>query len=365
MFFPAALRPAVHRFALLAGLLLAATPTLLAGPPRRYALPTESPETPVALLSAGHTTYLVTEHSVFRREGRRFVRHYQSAAPIRCALATDTALWLGTRQGLQQLRLRTWQPQTLPATEAAAQAPITALFRDAAGTTWATADGYGAYTLHAGRLESQLNVPTLNAGLATADSAVWLGTNIGLYRQHRGQWTRYNEEGVANHEIPDNIVEQLLLDNGGNLWVLMSEGISVFEAKSHAADGESHLPTVRYLGRPGNAVHSVAYLPGQGHVFATAMGLLLLPARPNAELMDFEPATDQRATPQVLLPLVLPGAATGPALLQVDAQRRVWVARAGEVSVWSAKAFRQATQPAPKPNASSASAAARPAGAGL
>ncbi|PJJ59701.1 hypothetical protein [Hymenobacter chitinivorans] len=326
-------------------LLLTAAPPLWAGPPRRYAL--ESQERPVALLSAGRTTYLITEHSIYQRQGRQFVRRYQSPALIRCALATDTLLWLGTQEGLRQLPTATWQAQPLPAAETAAQAPITTLVQDAAGTIWVGAAGYGVFQLQHGHLLSQLSIPTINAGLVTADSSVWLATNLGLHRWQHQRWTRYNEEGVANHEIPDNIVEKLLPDNRGNVWVVMSSGISVFARPGAAEAGEEHLPTVRFIGRPGNDIYSVTYVPGQGHVFATAMGLLLLPAQPSGELAGLEPATttDKIETPQLLHALTLAGAATAPGLLQMDAHRHLWVVQAGEVSEWSTKAFRKATQP--------------------
>ena len=341
-------RPLTARLALVFCLLLAGPAAGLAGPPR-YAV--AGHERPVALLAAGRATYLVTEHGVWRREGRQFVRRYQSAAPLRCALAADSGgLWLGTQQGLLRLSGRTWQARPLALPAPAGPAPITALLQDAAGTVWVGVGGYGLYQLVGGEWQSQLRIPTVNAGVATADSAVWVATNIGLYRWQRGEWTRYNEEGVANHEIPDNLVENLLPDNGGRLWVLMSEGISVFEpAARPGAGGEAHLPTVRFLGRPGNEVYSVADVPGQGHLFATAMGLLLLPAPAGGELPHFEPdpATDKVETPRVLVPLTLPGTpAAGPRLLHVDARQRVWVVSPGEVQVWRARAFRRATQPA-------------------
>lgn len=325
-------------------------PTLLARGPR-YPVPGQ--EAPVALLTAGRATYLVTAQSVFELAGRQFVRRYQSAAPIRCALAADSGgLWLGTQQGLLRLGTQEWRARPLALPAPAAPAPITALLRDAAGTVWVGALGYGVYQLRGGALQSQLRVPTVNAGLATADSSVWLATNIGLHRWQHGEWTRYNEEGVANYEIPDNLVERLLLDNAGSLWVLMSEGISVFEEAARRGAEAAHLPTVKYFGRPGNEVYSVIYLPGQGHVFATGMGLLLLPAQPRGELAHFEPTTDRVEAPQVLVPLSGPALpAAGARLLQVDARQRIWVVSPGEVSVWRARDFQRA-QPAPaKPGA--------------
>ncbi|MVN78835.1 hypothetical protein GO988_21095 [Hymenobacter sp. HMF4947] len=327
-------------------LLLTTTYTALARPPRRYVVPGH--ELPVALLTAGKATYLVTEHSVFRQQGRAFVRHYQSAAPISRALVTDSLLWLGTQQGLVRLGTHSWQarPLVLPG---AGPAAITALFRDAAGELWVGATGQGVYKLRGDELQSQLRIPAVNAGLATADSSVWIATNIGLYRWQHQAWTRYNEEGVANHEIPDNIVENLLLDTSGSLWVLMSEAISVFESAAQSGASEAHVPTIKYLGRPGNEVYSVAVIAGQGHIFATAMGLLLFPPQPRGELAHVEPSSDRIETPQMLIPLTgLELAAPGACLIQVDSRQQVWLASPGEVRVWSVQAFRKAMRPASK-----------------
>lgn len=329
-----------------AWLLLAGAYPAAARPPRRY--PVAGQELPVALLQAGKATYLVTEHCVFRQEGRAFVRHYQSAASISRALLADSLLWLGTQQGVVRLSLQTqpWRARPLPLPGGAA--PITALFGDATGALWVGATGQGVYQLVNGELQNQLRIPAVNAGLATADSAVWIGTSIGLYRWQHQTWTRYNEEGVANHEIPDNIVENLLLDTSGSLWVLMSEGISVFGPAAPGME-EAHVPTIKYLGRPGNAVYSVAVVPGQGQVFATAMGLLLLPPQPRGELAHVEASADRVETPQMLVPLPALGLPPpGPRLVQVDARQQVWLVSPGEVQVWSPQAFRQATLPAAK-----------------
>ncbi|UOQ69399.1 hypothetical protein [Hymenobacter volaticus] len=331
-------------FTLTLSLLLAGNPTrLLAGGPVRYRVAGQ--EKAVALLMAGKATYLVTEQTVWRRRGRQFVPVYRSTAPIHCALLTDTTLWLGTQQGLLQVSTHSGQARPLTPAGPSVAAPITALLQDATGAVWVGVAGYGVYQQVQGAWQAQLRIPTLNAGLATVDSAVWIATNIGLYQWHKQQWTRYNEEGVANHEIPDNIVEKLLPDGSGNMWVLMSEGISLF-AKPSAA-GDAPLSTVKYLGRPGNEVYSVAYLPGQGYLFATTLGLLLLPAElPSPGHSSAPAAPDQVQSWSALVPVALPGSTTAPDLLHVDARHRVWVLQPGQVSVWRRKGFPAAAQPA-------------------
>ena len=314
--------------------LLVLLPHILQARPPGTRYPVAGREKPVALLHAGRETYLVTQQSVFRLEHRQFVRRYRSAAPIQRALATDTSLWLGTRRGVELLDRRRLTGRHLSLPSAADSARITALLRDATGAVWLGADGYGVFRLAGRGPEPMLRTPAINAGLATADSSVWIGTNIGLSRWQHGQWTRYNEEGVANNEIPDNLVEQLLADNRGNLWVLMSAGVSVF-----AGGGGAEPPTVKFIGRPGNAVRSVAYAAGTGYLFATDMGLLLLPDQGAGSFARFAPTSDKVEDKALLVALAAPPAA--PALAQVDARQRVWLAAPDAVTVLTAREFRQ------------------------
>lgn len=323
---------------------------LAAGRPAQASGPTsylvEGQEKPVALLASGAATYLITEHSVLELKGRQFVRRYRSEVLIRCALALpDTALWLGTQRGAVRLNTRQFGVRRVALPSPAAAAPIAGLCRDAAGAVWLGAVGYGVFRLAGHEVENRLSAPSVSALLATADSSVWIGSSLGLDRFQHQQWTRYNEEGVANFEIPDNIVEKLLPDNAGNLWVLMSAGISVFPGGGGPTPlAPTELPTATFIGRPGNEVFSVAYLPGLGRVFATAMGPLLLPDAPAGPFVSFEPASTDKVEPkQLLVPLNLPGAGQ-PRLVQLDARQRVWVVSTGQVQVWRGPDFRRLAQ---------------------
>ncbi|MDB5269592.1 MAG: hypothetical protein JWP58_2632 [Hymenobacter sp.] len=337
--FFAPLRPA-----LLSVLLLSLAGTIAARPRPHYAV--AGHETPVALLHAGKATYLVTERSVFRLEGAQFVRKAQTAQAIQCAALADTVLWLGTRAGVLRLNTATFRPRPVALPEAGAAANITALFRDARGSVWVGANGYGVFRWANGAFTQELKTPSINGGAATADSSVWIATSIGLSHKQHADWTRYNEEGVANQEIPDNIVEKLLPDNAGNLWVVMSDAICVFEAAGQRGAAEAELPTVKFLGRPGNEVFSVAALPGEGRLFATAMGLLLLPNEP-ASLASFAPSTDKVEPKRLLVPLpALPGAGN-PVLIEVDKQQRLWLVSTEGVTVLTAKEFHRFAQAHP------------------
>lgn len=348
------------RSGLLLGLLLGPVLGLWARPRPHYAI--EGNERPVALLHPGKATYLVTQRSIFQLDGRQFVRKYQGSEVIQCAAAVDTVLWLGTQQGLLVLNTRRFQSRPVALPGLATPPNVVALFTDAGGALWVGANGLGVFRWAHGAFIQELNTPAINAGLATADSSVWIATNIGLSRKKGTEWTRYNEEGVANHEIPDNIVEKLLPDNAGNLWVVMSEGLCVLEGLGRHVAAEAELPSVKFLGRPGNEVYGVAYLRGAGRLFATAMGLLLLPTGPAKRFDDFAPAADQVEDKQLLVPLPAPpggprpgAVARRPYLVQVDAHERVWLVSAGDITVLTAKQLQvfihsaQANQPLNSP----------------
>ncbi|MDO7848934.1 hypothetical protein Q5H92_21390 [Hymenobacter sp. M29] len=303
-------------------------------------------EKPVALLHAGRATYLVTERSVFRLEGRSFVRKQQLSQPIQCAAATDTALWLGTRAGVQSVSTASFKMHQLPLPGPDAAPSITAVFRDARGAMWVGANGPGVFRWAGNAFTQELHTPAINGGVATADSAVWIATSIGLSRKQGAEWTRYNEEGVANHEIPDNIVEKLLPDNAGNLWVIMSDAICVFEHNGQRGAAEEELPTVKFIGRPGNELTGVAAVPGLGRLFATAQGLLLLPNEP-AGFASFAPATDKVEPKRLLVLVALPADAGNPVLLETDKQQRLWLVGAEGVAVLTGKELRRLAQGVP------------------
>ncbi|MBO2008479.1 hypothetical protein [Hymenobacter negativus] len=316
---------------LFSALLLLSWSTLLPAKPRpHYAVPGN--EKPVALLHSAKSTYLVTAHSVFRLEGHEFVRKQQFNQLIQCAALADTALWLGTRTGVQNVNTVSFKTHTLrlPGTDAAPS--ITAVFRDARGAMWVGANGQGVFRWANNVFTQELHTPAINGGVATADSSVWIATSIGLSRKQGTEWTRYNEEGVANHEIPDNIVEKLLPDNAGNLWVIMSDAICVFENGGQRGAAEEELPTVKFIGRPGNEVTGVVAVSGAGRLFATAQGLLLLPNEP-AGFASFTPSTDKVEPKRLLRPVTLPTNAGNPMLLEVDKQQRLWLASESGITV--------------------------------
>ncbi len=240
-----------------------------------YALPDTAE--PVELFLAPKNTFLITATGIYKQERKEFLKKYAATARINCAAEDDSVFWLGTQAGLFRVNKKTYTSKLVSLPLENPQPRITTILKDYAGTVWVGAEAYGVYQFINNTFEKVLGAFPVNAGRATPDSSVWIGTHTGLYRYQQQKWVRYNEEGVSNYEIPDNIVDKLLVDNNRNLWVVLSEGLTVFEAQSPTSPGHGHVPAVKFIGKPQNPVYSVVYVKQRGYVFATGMGLLFLP----------------------------------------------------------------------------------------
>jgi signal transduction histidine kinase/ligand-binding sensor domain-containing protein len=193
------------------------------------------------------------------------------------ALAEDRQgrLWIGTEAGLA-----VWQKEHLDAVGAAAELagkPITSLCNDRKGTIWIGAKGAGLFGLRGGQLlqvhdpifENLLKDP--HCLLVDHEGRLWVGAGEDsvLYRKGE-QWQRYRlprhlarnyisslaegtdgtvwagsvSEGLfqfkhgklvafnASSGLSDNLVEALLVDREGKLWVGTHEGLNRLRPKN-------------------------------------------------------------------------------------------------------------------------------------
>jgi hypothetical protein len=229
---------------------------------KTYALP--AGESPVALLESGRRTWLFTQKSILERQRNHFVRKLEVSGTIACAVTRENELWLGTDSGIVAVNPDTYASRRVPLPAGEAYPSITTLFHTPAGAFYAGAADYGVFAYDPSGFRKVLGVAPVNTGLATPDSSAWIGTHTGLHHFKNGQWTRYTEEGVANFEIPGNIVDKLLDDGSGNLWVITTDGIGVLNRGPRAAGDHGHLPSVKFIGKPGNQVYGVQYLAERG-----------------------------------------------------------------------------------------------------
>ncbi|WP_147275590.1 hypothetical protein [Adhaeribacter pallidiroseus] len=306
----------------------------------------ENTGNPIDLYFSAKKTFLITTNGIYEREEKKFLKKYTARGAIICALEDDSVFWIGTPTGLLRVNKKTFKstPVQLPFDDR--QPQITTILKDYAGTIWVGAEAYGVYKLQKGTFEKVLGVFPVNAGAVTSDSSVWIGTNTGLHQWKNNQWVRYNEEGVTNFEIPDNVVDKLKVDNKNNLWAVLSEGVTVFEAKSRAFTQEGHIPAVKFIGKPNNTIYSIIYVENQGYVFATAMGLLLLPEN-KGQLPPLEQSStsDIVADNQLLYSIKMPGSNSAlnssahPLLLKTAKRSKIWLIDNQGIQVFTNKDF--------------------------
>jgi signal transduction histidine kinase len=192
------------------------------------------------------------------------------------ALAEDSEgrLWVGTEAGL--VIFQNGHLDNFNATGALAGKPITSLFSNRKGTTWIGAKGAGVFSLRGGQLD-QVHDPVFNdllqdphCLLVDHEGRIWVGAGDDsvLYREGE-QWRRYRfprhlarhyvsalaedpdgtvwagsvSEGLfqfrhgklvavnASSGLSDNLIETLLVDHEGKLWVGTHGGLNRLRPK--------------------------------------------------------------------------------------------------------------------------------------
>ena len=141
---------------------------------------------------------------------------------------------------------------------------------------WVSSDFGGVYSLSL-TMDSmflRLMTPVINDINTTADSCFYVATNIGLYKYipNQNAWIKYNEEALSGYEMPDNIMEKIMVDNASNIWVLMPDNISFLKFGEYH---EVHIPSFQYLGDKETRLLSVNTYK-MGYILATTKGILYL-----------------------------------------------------------------------------------------
>lgn len=200
------------------------------------------------------------------------------------ALAEDTEsrLWIGTESGL--VLWHDGRPAPLNDAAQFRGKPITALFRDREGNMWLGATGAGVFQFQAGkfvrltdesvegllqdphcllvdqkrriwigagddfvlcrdgnewrryRIPRHLARPYISALAEEPDGTVWAGSvSEGLFQFRGGKLAVFN----ASSGLSDNLVESLLADRQGNLWVGTDSGLNRLRRKILFAFGQN------------------------------------------------------------------------------------------------------------------------------
>lgn len=213
-------------------------------------------------------------------------------------------LWIGCDNALYIIYGKNKHQEKIDYDNLVIKSPVRSITADPSGNILIGTEMNGLYRICNKRSEKLNDFLTLNCIAVTSDSSIWAGTNTGLYRFHGQQKTQYMEEGVANFEIPDNLVENLIVDKTTNLWVIMSDAICKFSIKNDrkTSSDQSHIASLTYVGKPNNKVLHIESLKGTGLIFSTTSGLLLLSSETSdIDVIDSEREFDIIKTPKVLV----------------------------------------------------------------
>ena len=241
--------------------------------------------------------YILTQKKAYKLSKGKMELFYESNTPLYCLFVDDSSVWIGVDNGVLVFQIKNKLKSFFKIDTTVATCKIVTIFKNADQHIYIGSDAYGLYAYRANDVPEKISTMfPINKGVATADSTIWVGTDVGLFRKRKNEWVRYNEEGVSNFEIPDNIVQNLVVDNTGLLWVLMRNGLAVIEtvnskdlkkSKSHSHEDEhGHIPSKEYLGRTQNSIYDVHYYKNKGYLFATDMGMLYLPTYKNEEVVE-------------------------------------------------------------------------------
>ncbi len=279
---------------------------------------------------------------LYRLRDGRVLHRYDAAEGLpsshvrTLARSVDGSLWIGTRQGVSQLRGGTIQPlqtQGMPRT-------LVHALLETEGVLWIGASS-GLYRYAGGKAE-RIALGNAEEGarqvlalyLDVAEKALWASTDRGLYRLRGGEVAHVGlEQG-----LPVDAVFQMVVDSRGSAWLGSNRGVLRMDhARLNAvADGhEATLAVDLYGSRDGMASSqgnggsgTSTLLANDGSVwFATGEGAAVV--RP-ARLQRFR----TQSSPAVVIEKVMadgqPLAFTGPGVVVVPANtRRLAVTYAG------------------------------------
>ena len=147
---------------------------------------------------------------------------------------------------------------------------------DSYGIIWVYSPFGGVYSLQRdeNKFLSRLTAPVVNDLKVSADSCIYAATNVGLFRYNAKQniWIKYAEEGIGGYEMPDNIIESILIDTKSNVWVIMPEHISFI---GYGNRDEVHVPSFDYLGDKETKLMGINNFRS-GYLMITTKGVLFL-----------------------------------------------------------------------------------------
>ncbi len=226
--------------------------------------------------------YCITRNEIYKIEKARLI--LLQTFPFVCneaAVYKDTIL-LATDSGIK--KFLTESNTTTDFLPKQATGNINHLQVDAVNSIWFTKEFEGCFKIGKEADALQIvHVPVTYSLAYTPDSIIWVGTNVGLYQVPVSgkEIERYAEEGIADNDLPDNLVERLFSGNQNGVWAVMPGHITFISPELH--DGG---PDLENIGGKNNNLLGITELPEwkQHFLFATSEGVLYMPDHNDLEL---------------------------------------------------------------------------------
>jgi hypothetical protein len=232
-----------------------------------------SPDATIKILKAGKRTLLINEHNIYTIQKNGLARLLALGTAITDATIHENDLIIATNTGLKVYDVTDFKEKK----NSFPKEKISAIGVDVLNRLWIATTTKGCYMQTADNdFELKLNIAGMYALKCSADSNIWIGTNIGMYRiaAKNFETTRYAEEGYSGYELPDNIVEQIFTDQASNVWVVMPDNVSFKRNNDYTGE----IPSYDFVGVKNNEVRTIVALSKSSYIFITAKGCYLLPS---------------------------------------------------------------------------------------
>ena len=164
---------------------------------------------------------------------------------------------------------------------------------------WIGTEGVGIYKYDGSIMKPVPSTPVINCLAQTSDKSIWAGSNSGLFRFFQdGSSVRYSEEipheGIA---ILDNDVRHLQIDSHSNLWVFMTNAVSIFTPDQFVTKSSDHVDplTFDYIGDDKNSMIKVYdFKDRKDKLVLSEKGLYILSDLDVTDSHNHEESSDQK-----------------------------------------------------------------------
>lgn len=153
----------------------------------------------------------------------------------------DGELWIGTEDGLARFDGLKFTVLDARNTLSMPSEPVQCLFEDSANRLWVGFGAYGLFRYDADQLVREpWTLPFANQGVRamceTANGALWVATDWGLYRYLTGEVRRYDKDDG----LPSSLIFSLVEDNAGRVWVGTDSGVAWIDQRGECTVVTSH-----------------------------------------------------------------------------------------------------------------------------